>query len=79
MDGAMRRRCPNCKSFAVRRRMPTRLDRRRSLFRSRFRCRDCGSSFSGISRRAYQLLGFLVQVNAAFFALIAALLFAYRI
>jgi hypothetical protein len=31
-----------------------------------------------INRRAYRLLGFFVHVNAAFVALIAALLFVYR-
>jgi hypothetical protein len=31
-----------------------------------------------INRKAYRLLGFFMRVNAAFFALIAAVLFVYR-
>jgi hypothetical protein len=31
-----------------------------------------------INRRAYRVLGFFVRVNAAFFALVATVLFVYR-
>ncbi len=74
----MRRKCPGCKSLDVRRCVPSRRDGRASLFRSRFRCRDCKETFWVINRKAYRLLGFFVRVNAAFFALIATVLFVYR-
>jgi transposase-like protein len=74
----MRRRCPNCKSLDVRRCVPAQRDGRAPLFRSRFRCRECKEPFWVLNHRAYRLLGFFVRVNAAFFALIAAVLFVYR-
>ena len=74
----MRRRCPNCKSLDVRRCVAHASDARASWFRSRFRCRDCKGSFWMMNHRAYRLLGFFVRVNAAFFAVIAAVLLVYR-
>jgi len=40
--------------------------------------RDCKESFWMMNHKAYRLLGLFVRVNAAFFAVIAALLFVYR-
>jgi transposase-like protein len=74
----MRRRCPNCKSLDVRRCVSNAPEARASWFRSRFRCRDCKESFRVMNHRAYRLLGFFVRVNAAFFAVIAAVLLVYR-
>jgi len=74
----MRRRCPNCKSLDVRRCVAYPRGERASWFRSRFRCRDCKESFLMMNHRAYRLFGFFVRVNAAFFAVIAALVFVYR-
>ena len=74
----MRRRCPNCKSLDIRRCVSHAPVERTAWFRSRFRCRDCKESFWMMNRKAYRLLGFFVRVNAAFFAVVAALLFVYR-
>ena len=74
----MRRRCPHCKSLDVRRRVTDPRDAHVAWFRSRFRCRDCKESFWMMNHKAYRLLGLFVRVNAAFFAVIAALLFVYR-
>ena len=74
----MRRKCPGCKSLDIRRCVPSRRDGRASLLRSRLRCRDCKETFWVVNRKAYRLLGFFVHINAAFFALIATVLFVYR-
>jgi len=74
----MRRKCPNCRSLDVRRCVTRASDERASWLRSRFRCRDCKESFWMTNNKAYRLLGLFVRVNAAFFAVIATVLFAYR-
>lgn len=51
-------RCPNCKSFDVRRSsVRTLVASTKPKLRSPYRCRDCGARFWVISKRAYYLAG----------------------
>src|SRR6266446_2540983 len=51
-------RCPNCKSFDVRRSSVRALGAAtKPKLRSPYRCRDCGARFWVISKRAFYLAG----------------------
>ena len=69
----MPRKCPNCKSLDVRRSTRDKDDLAQLLFRSPYRCRDCGEKFWVISRRIYRRVGAAIAMNLTFFALIAGL------
>jgi hypothetical protein len=71
----MARKCPNCKSLNVRRSSVRDKDNvAPRLFRSPYRCRECGEKFWVIGRRIYRRAGFAlgaVTAIGAFFTLIA--------
>jgi transposase-like protein len=67
----MERKCPNCKSFNVRRSSAREFGLNRDpLIRSPYRCRACGEMFMVIGRRTYRHLGIALGINLAFFVLI---------
>ena len=68
----MARRCPNCKSFNVRRSSAGAIGASgNSVLRSPYRCRDCAEKFWVIGRKTYQYAAFALAVNVPIFALIA--------
>ena len=69
----MSRKCPNCRSLNVRRSSRGKEPSAQPLFRSPYRCRDCGEKFWVISRKVYQRVGAFVALNTVFFALVAGL------
>jgi len=69
----MPKSCPNCQSLNVRRSMRDKDGAAQPLFRSPYRCRDCGEKFWIVSQRVYRRIGAAIAVNAVFFAVIAGL------
>ena len=69
----MPRKCPNCKSLKVRRSSRGNDPSAQPLFRSPYRCRECGEKFWVIGRRVYERVGAFVALNTVFFALVAGL------
>lgn len=68
----MDRRCPNCKSFNVRRSSAgSRGASGRTYLRSPYRCRDCAEKFWVIGRNTYQYAGIGLAVSLPLFTLIA--------
>ena len=67
----MPRTCPNCRSLNVRRSTKDKDGSAQPLFRSPYRCRDCGEKFWAIGRRIYRYVGAVIAVNVVFFTLIA--------
>ena len=68
----MPRRCPNCKSFNVRRSSTGAAGAwGRPRLRSPYRCRDCAEKFWVIGRKTYQYVAIALAVNLPLFALIA--------
>jgi hypothetical protein len=77
----MARKCPNCNSLNVRR-SSVRDEHGFSprLFRSPYRCRECGQKFWVIGRRIYRRAGFLlgaVTAITACFGLLAGMVLVY--
>jgi transposase-like protein len=69
----MSRKCPNCRSLNVRRSSHGKDASAQPLFRSPYRCRECGEKFWVISRKIYRRVGAFVALNTVFFALVAGL------
>ena len=69
----MRKKCPSCTSLNVRRSTRDKDGLAQPLFRSPYRCRDCGEKFLVISRRICRRVGVAIAVNVVFFALFAGL------
>jgi len=70
----MSRKCPECRSFNVRRSSVGEFGLSKlPLLRSPYRCRDCGHMFLVIARRAYVNLGIALGANVAVFAVIYGL------
>jgi transposase-like protein len=75
----MRRRCPTCKSLNVRR---TARDRealgREPVWRSPYRCRDCGTKFWALGTKMYRRIVLGVIVNVALFAVIVGVILLFE-
>lgn len=69
----MPRRCPNCSSLNVRRSTRGVDGVAQPLFRSPYRCRDCGEKFWVVARRVYRRIVAAVALNVAFFAMIGVI------
>jgi transposase-like protein len=69
----MPKKCPNCRSPNVRRSTRGKDGSAQPLFRSPYRCRDCGEKFWVVSQRVCRRVGAAVAVNVMFFAVIAGL------
>jgi transposase-like protein len=69
----MPRKCSNCESSNVRRSTRDKDGLAQPLFRSPYRCRDCGEKFWVVGRRIYRRVGAAIAVNVVFVALIAGL------
>jgi len=67
----MDRKCPNCKSFNVRRSSTQEFGvSREPLIKSPYRCRDCGEMFWVIARKTYTQVGIVVGINLVFLVVI---------
>lgn len=66
----MRRQCPNCKSFNVRRSSRESIDSDQPFFRSPYRCRDCHAKFWALST-AHRNIVVMFGLNVVFLALLA--------
>ena len=69
----MPRRCPNCRSPKTRRSSRGKDPSAQPLFRSPYRCHDCGQKFWVIGRRVYERVGAFIAMNTVFFVLVAGL------
>src|SRR6188474_1928473 len=70
----MRRRCPNCKSFNVRRSSHEPDDASEPLLRSPYRCRDCHTKFWAISSKVYKRAALILALTVAVFGVVSWLL-----
>jgi transposase-like protein len=69
----MPKKCPNCQSPNTRRSTRDKDGLAQPLFRSPYRCRDCGVKFWVLSRRIRRRIGAAVAMNALFMAVFAGL------
>ena len=75
----MRRRCPNCKSYNVRRSSrESGAEHTEPIFRSPFRCRDCQTKFWALGTKVYRRIVLGVAVSVTLFALILGFILMFE-